>query len=114
MCESRGWNNVEEDREPQIVAVRRERGVNVLGDISEAFITREEVQKSVREMKAGKAAGLDGVAAECVKSGRATVVEWLVRLFNVCFLSSMVPIAWTSVCVDPLYKGKGDKYECMY
>ncbi len=50
------------------------------------------MQESVREMKSGKAAGLDGVAAECLKSGEATVMEWLVRLLNVCFLSSMVPI----------------------
>ncbi len=24
----------------------------------------------------------------------------------------MVPIDWTSACVVPLYKGKGDKYKC--
>ncbi len=66
----------------------------------------------MREIKAGKAAGLDGVAAECLKSGGAMVVEWLVRSLNVCFLSSMVPIDWTTACVVPLYKGKGDKYEC--
>ncbi len=59
--------NEEEDREPEIVAVGRERGVNVLGELNEACITREEVQESVREMKAGKAAGLDEVAAECLK-----------------------------------------------
>ncbi len=40
------------------------------------------------------------------------VVEWLVRLLNACFLSSMVPIDWTSTCVVPLCKGKGGKYEC--
>ncbi len=45
-------------------------------------------------------------------SERATIVEWLVRLLNVCFLSSMVLNDWTSACVAPLYKGKGDKYEC--
>ncbi len=88
------------------------RGVNALGKPNEAFITGKEVQESVREMKAGKAAGLDGAAAECLKSGGATVVEWLVKLLNVCFLISMVPIDWTSACVVPLYKDKADKYEC--
>jgi len=104
--------NVEEDREPEIVAVGRERGMNVLGELNEALITREEVQEAVREMKAGKAAGLDGCAVECVKSGGATVVEWLVRLLNICFMSSLVPIDWASACVIPLYKRKGNKYEC--
>ncbi len=100
-----GLLNGEEDREPDIVAVGRKLGIN------EALITREEVQESVREMKTGKAAGLDGVAAECLKSGGATVVEWLLILLNVCFLSSMVPIDWTSACVL-LYKDKEDKHEC--
>ncbi len=52
------------------------------------------------------------IAAESLKSGGATVVECLERLLNVCFLSSMVPIDWTSACVVPRYIGKGDKYEC--
>ncbi len=34
------------------------------------------------------------------------------KIVNICFLSSMVTIDWTSACVVPLYKGKGDKYEC--
>jgi len=82
--------NVEEDREPEIIAVRRERGMNLLGELNEALITREEVQEAVRDMKAWKAAGVGGCAVECVKSGGATVVEWLVRLLNVCFMSSLV------------------------
>ncbi len=41
----------------------------MLGELNEACITREEVQESVREMKSGKAAGLDGCATECLKSG---------------------------------------------
>ncbi len=104
--------NVKEDKEPEIVAVGREQGVNVLRELNEAFLMREEVQESVRKMKAGKAAWLEGVAAECLKSDGATVVEWLVRLLNVCFLSSMVSIDWTTACVVPLYIGKGDKYGC--
>ncbi len=37
-------------------------------------------------------------------------MEWLVRLLNSCFFSSMVPTDWTVVFVVPLYEGKGDKY----
>lgn len=36
-------------------------------------------------MKTEKAAGLDGCVAECLKSGRHTVMEWLVRLLNTWF-----------------------------
>ena len=34
------------------------------------------------------------------------------RLFNVCFREGTVPLEWKSACVVPLYKGKGDKFEC--
>ena len=43
-------------------------------------------------------------AAECLKSGSTSVIEWLVRLLNVWFVTSMVGVDWTSVCVVPLYK----------
>ena len=41
-----------------------------------------------------------------------TVLEWLVRLLNVCFDVGVVPMDWRGACIVPLYKGKGDKYEC--
>ncbi len=34
-------------------------------------------------------------------------------IVNICFSSSMEHIDWTSACMVPLYKGKGDKYECI-
>ena len=55
---------------------------------------------------------MDGVSAEMLKKGGVTVVEWLVRLFNVCFLLSVVPVDWVCACIVPLFKGKGDVYEC--
>ena len=41
-----------------------------------------------------------------------TVLEWLVRLFNICFMLSIVPVDWVIACMVPLYKGKGDVHEC--
>ena len=34
------------------------------------------------------------------------------RLFNICFMLSIVPVDWVIACMVPLYKGKGDMYEC--
>ena len=34
------------------------------------------------------------------------------RLLNVCFDVRVVPIDWRGTCIVPLYKGKGDTYEC--
>ena len=105
--------HVEKDREAEIVAVGSENGVKVLGRLNNSHIMKEEVQGAVKDMKAGKAARLDACAVECLKSGSTSVIEWLVKLFNVCFVTSMVPVDWTSVCVVPLYKGRNDEYECV-
>ena len=44
--------------------------------------------------------------------GPMTVLEWLVRLLNVSFDNGVVPMDWRGACIEPLYKWKGDKYEC--
>ena len=106
-----GLLNVEEEREADIVAVGGVE-VPVMGELNEKEITKEEVERALKETKAGKAPGVDGVKAEMLKEGGVTAVRWLVRLFNVCFLASMVPMDWVCACIVPLYKGKGDVYEC--
>ena len=70
------------------------------------------MKRSLNETKAGKATGMDGVGSEMLKEGGVTVVEWLVRVRNICFMLSVVPLDWVIACIVPLYKGKGDKYEC--
>ena len=69
-------------------------------------LQKEEVKKALNETKGGKAPGMDGVRV-MLKEGGVTVLEWLVRLFNTCFMLSVV-----IACMVPLYKGKGDMYEC--
>ena len=34
------------------------------------------------------------------------------RVFNVCFMLSIVPVDWVIACKVPLYKGKGNVHEC--
>ena len=50
----------------------------------ERLITIEEVKRALNETKGGKAPGMDGVRVMLKEAG-VTVMEWLVRLFNVCF-----------------------------
>ena len=70
------------------------------------------MKRALNETKGGKAPGMDGVRVEMLKEGGVTVLEWLVRLFNICFMLSIVPVGWVIACMVPLYKGKGDIYEC--
>ena len=66
----------------------------------------------MNEIKSGKAPGLDGFPVECLKKGGMVVLEWLVRLLNLSFDMGVAPMDWRGACIVPLYKGKGDKYEC--
>ena len=34
------------------------------------------------------------------------------RVFNIYFMLSMVPVDWAIACMVPLYKGEGDVHEC--
>ena len=86
--------------------------VQLFDEENEGEITKEEVERALQETKEGKAAGMDGVQAEMLKKGGVTVVEWLVRLFNICFCLSLVPSDWVCACIVPLFKGKGDMFEC--
>ena len=103
--------NLQEDREADIVAVGGVQ-VPVMGEENEREIIIEEVKRAFNETKGGKAPGMDGVRVEMLKEGGVTVLEWLVRLFNICFMLSIVPVDWVIACMVPLYKGKGDMYEC--
>lgn len=44
--------------------------------LHEAQIRRDEVNKKIREMKTGKAAGLDWSIAVCQKFGEMSIIEW--------------------------------------
>ena len=106
-----GLLNVTEEREAEIAAVGGGRRMPTMNEM-DGEIEREEVERAISRMKGGKAPGMDGIAAECIKNGGVAVVEWLVRLFNVCFVLRMAPLDWRSACIVPLYKGKGDVCEC--
>ena len=69
------------------------------------------MKRALNETNGGKAPGMDGVRVMLKERG-VTVLEWLVRLFNICFMLSIVPVDWVIACMVPLYKGKRDVYEC--
>ncbi|XP_076031869.1 uncharacterized protein LOC143019772 [Oratosquilla oratoria] len=104
--------NVKEDREGKIAAVGNAKKMRVMSEENGGEIRKDEVKAVVKMMKAGKAPGLDGCHAECLKKGGSVMVDWLVRLSNVCWREGRVPEDWRSACIVPLYKGKGDKCEC--
>ena len=85
--------------------------VPVMGEENETEITIEEVKRALNETKGGKAPGMDSMRM-MLKEGGVTVLEWLARVFDICFMFSIVPVDWVIACMVPLYKGKGDVHEC--
>src|ERR1700755_3177614 len=75
-------------------------------------ISREEVRVAVGKVKMGKSAEMDGIYGEMIRVGGGVIVDWLVRMFNVCWGEGKVPQEWQDACVVPIYKGKGDKMAC--
>ena len=101
-----GLLNVFDDRVADVECIGRG-GVQSERVRESGLVEREEVVKALRKMKCGKAAGLDGIAVEFIKKGGDCVVDWLVRIFNVCMGRGEVPEDWRNACIVPLYKGKG-------
>ena len=63
-------------------------------------------------LKNGKSPGMDGVTSEMLKYGGGMLECFLRRLFNVCMKCARVPEEWRKAVIVPLYKGKGDKFNC--
>ena len=100
-----GLLNVEEMREAEI-GMYGDVELPEMEDVNEREITREEVERALKETKAGRAPGVDGVRAEMLKEGGVAAVEWMVRLFNLCFLLSRVPVDWLHGIIVPEVEGK--------
>lgn len=75
-------------------------------------ISMKEFLEAVGKLKNGKSPGVDGVMSEMLKYASPMLHVCMLDLFNVCVESSKVPDDWKNAVIVPLYKGKGDKYEC--
>jgi hypothetical protein len=67
--------HVKDNRDTVSVATGGERGMPVLRVLTEEWISRTEIEMVLRGTKSGKAPGLHGCAAECLKKGGGIVIE---------------------------------------
>ena len=103
--------NDSEEREAELSVLGRD-GIRLQRIVESERISVEEVEKALKKMKSGKASGVDGVGVEMLKEGGESMIEWLVRIYNVCLEEGNVPDDWKKACVVPLYKGKGERSVC--
>jgi hypothetical protein len=81
---------------------------NYTGDMFDrsCLLCVDDVDKSICDLKLGKAASLDGLTAEHVKYCHPVIVSILVKLFNLMILSHYVPNAFgVGLCIPLLKSG---------
>ena len=61
------------------------------------------------KLKNGKATGKDEITGEMIKGGCDGVVDWMWRLCNMEFKSSVMHEGWRSAVIVPQCKGKGKR-----
>ena len=71
----------------------------------EGQVERREVQKVLKHLKNGKAAGMDGLPYEMFKCGGENLVGMLVMLYNAVLHNERVPCKWNESRVVLMHKG---------
>ena len=81
-------------------------------DIADNAPSLDEVQRAIRRLKNGRAAGADDIPPELLKCAIDPVSRALHGLFCTVWKSEKVPAEWKESIVLSLYKGKGPRSEC--
>ena len=67
----------------------------------EPLPSEADVERAIKSLKNGKAAGFDGVHAEMLKAGGNTLVKWIHRLIARIWQDEVVPDDWSRAVVVP-------------
>ena len=81
-------------------AGREDNNENILNEI----ITLDEIHKSIRKLKLGKAQGTDGIGAEFYRYTCYEIAPILCTLFNNIYSTGNLPDMWRDSIVIPVYK----------
>ena len=80
---------------------------NEVLDISDAYITKEEIKRAIKETASGKSAGIDAITAEMLKVDLETAANTLEEIFRCVWDNESVPDDWKKGIIVKLPK-KGD------
>ena len=84
----------------------------VTGQRDEELLPSEvDVERAIRRLKNGKAAGCDEINAEMLKAGGGVLVKWIHRVICLIWREEVIPNDWHKAVVVPFFK-KGDKSVC--
>ena len=71
-------------------------------------ITASEILSNIKSLNNNKAAGIDSIVNEHIKSTAEIMLPVYTKLFNLIFDSGVIPESWTVGIIKPIYKNKGD------
>ena len=54
-------------------------------------MVKEKIMCALKKMEGGKAAGMDDIVVEMLRNGGISIIDWLLRKFNRCMGSGVVP-----------------------
>ena len=77
-------------------------------------ITEQEVRQAIKNLKHGKASGLDKICGEFLKYSENIVAPFLTKLFNKLYNLSIFPTDWCKSVIIPLFKKGDDKFPDNY
>lgn len=80
-------------------------------EVNTEYFSKEEIGKSIDDLKNHKAAGLDGITAEVLKADKDTTVNKLEDIFKLAWDAEEVPGDWKDGLIVKLPK-KGDLTKC--
>ena len=73
-----------------------------------ARITPDEILRGIKNLKNGKTSGLDNILNEHIKSTSNIFIPVYEKLFNIILDTGIFPEQWSTGCILPIYKSKGD------
>ena len=79
--------------------------------LNEELPNLEELNDALQKVKEGRAAGVDEIRPEMVKTMGTNGVAWLLQIFRNIWKSGRCPSDWSTAALVPLYK-KGDIADC--
>ena len=71
-------------------------------------ITETEIRTAIKQLKNGKASGIDDIKNEHMKLTTDTMIPIYIKLFNLVFDTGIIPESWSIGIIKPIYKNKGD------
>ena len=80
-------------------------------DLNMEEISKEEITQALKQMKTGKAAGIDNIPPEVLKEGGAEIINQLHNIFNKIWASEIPPTEWKKGLLIKIPKS-GDLSQC--